>query len=373
MSAGGRGFDVVVADARDAETPVAAARRLAAERRATEPTRYVGLAVLVVFAAVPLAAPSFQAVDLAIKIAIFATLTASYDVLLGYTGIVSFGHAMFFGFGAYAVALALATPGAGYGRLAVGVVAGVLLSLVMSIVIGAFSLRVKAIFFAMVTLAFAEFALILAVQLSGLTGGEDGLNPELPGALRASWSARPLGVAINGRHVAYYAVLVLCAVLFAALARFVRSPFGRTLEAIRDNQLRAEALGIRTFLFQSIASSFASVVAALLGGGYVLWVGYVNPDSVLGVHVMLDILLMVIIGGIGTLWGGIIGATVLLSAQMLLPNLRTLAASVFAGSELAQRLTERWLLYFGILFVLVVFFFPKGVLGTLRDRRAASR
>lgn len=107
-----------------------------------------------------------------------------------------------------------------------------------------------------------------------------------------------------------------------------------------------------------------------------MWVRYVNPESVLGIPVMLDVLLMVIIGGIGTLYGGLIGATVLLGARTLLPNLRGLGASVFAGSDILQRLSERWLLYFGILFVLVVYFFPRGVLGSLREaiarRRAAA-
>jgi branched-chain amino acid transport system permease protein len=158
--------------------------------------------------------------------------------------------------------------------------------------------------------------------------------------------------------------------LFVVMARFVRSPLGRTLQAIRDNELRAEALGLRTFVFQMLASSFGSVAASVLGGCYAVWVRFVNPESVLGIPVMLDLLLMVIIGGIGTLYGGVIGSAFLLTAQALLPNLRGVAATVFAGSELAQRMTDRWLLYFGVLFILVVFFFPKGVLGTLRAARA---
>jgi branched-chain amino acid transport system permease protein len=152
----------------------------------------------------------------------------------------------------------------------------------------------------------------------------------------------------------------------------VASPLGRALQAIRDNELRAEALGIPTFALQIVSSTFASVVAAVVGGCYLMWVRYVNPESVLGVPVMLDVLLMVIIGGIGTLWGSLIGAAVLLTARLLLPDLRGLAV-LLGGSELAQRLTARWLLVFGVLFILVVFFFPKGVLGTaheaLRRRR----
>jgi len=341
-------------------TPVAAARAAARARRWRRPTLWGRLALLAALAAVPLV-PSFQLLDLALKIAVFAALVASYDVLIGYTGIVSFGHAMFFGFGAYGAALAVARfGGPTWGDLGLGLAAAVGVSALISVAIGAFSLRVKAIFFAMITLAFAEFALILAVQLGPLTGGEDGLSPRFPGAL-------------GHRLGAYYAICAVVTVLFAAMSRFVASPLGRVLQAIRDNELRAEALGFRTFVYQSAASCFASVVATVLGGCYAVWVGYVNPESTLGIHIMLDILLMVIIGGIGTLWGGIIGAGFLLTAQAFLPNLRGLGAALLPGSDLAVRLTERWPLYFGILFILVVFFFPKGVVGSLRETLARRR
>jgi branched-chain amino acid transport system permease protein len=337
-------------------------------RRLPEPTMWLRMIALALFALVPPVIPSFQATDLAIKIAIFGALVASYDMVIGYTGIVSFGHAMYFGFGAYAVALAVGRFGAPtYGHLLVGFLAGMVVSALVAVLIGAFSLRVKAIFFAMITLAFAEFAGILAVQWSALTGGEDGLSPRLPGVFAVAYDGGcVLGVPLTGKVVTYYVVLGVCAGFFLVMSRFVASPLGRALQAIRDNALRAEALGIPTFALQIVSSTFASVVAAVVGGCYLMWVRYVNPESVLGVPVMLDVLLMVIIGGIGTLWGSLIGAAVLLTARLLLPDLRGLAVFL-GGSELAQRLTARWLLVFGILFILVVFFFPKGVLGTARE------
>jgi branched-chain amino acid transport system permease protein len=355
-------------------TPVQMRRLGARRRRFRDATLYLRLAVLAAFVIGPVAFSSFQVADLLLKIALFATLVASYDVLIGYTGIVSFGHAMFFGFGAYAVALALGKFGAPtYGHLLVGFAAGMAFAAVIALAIGAFSLRVKALFFAMITLAFAEFALILAVQLSWLTGGEDGLSPKLPGVFAVGFEAgRVLGVAVHGRLITYYTLLAACVVLFLLMSRFVHSPLGRTLQAIRDNELRAEALGYRTFIFQIASSSFASVVAAVLGGLYTMWVRYVNPDSTLGIPIMLDVLLMVIIGGIGTLYGGIIGAAFLLIARTVLPDLRALSSTLFPGAEVLQRLSERWLLYFGILFILVVFFFPKGVLGTFRHRLSRS-
>ena len=355
-------------------TPVEADRRDERARRWRRPTLWLRLGALAFLALVPVAVPSFQATDLAIKIALFGALVASYDVVIGYTGIVSFGHAMFFGFGAYAVALSVGRLGAPtYGHLLLGFAIGVLLSAVVAALIGAFSLRVKLIFFAMITLAFAEFAGILAVQWSALSGGEDGVSPKLPGVFAVAWDGgRVLGVPLTGKMVTYYVVLAVCAALFLVMARFVSSPLGRMLQAIRDNELRAEALGVPTFALQIVSSSFASVVAAVVGGCYVMWVRYVNPESALGVPLMLDVLLMVIIGGIGTLWGGLIGAAVLLTARLLLPDLRGLGA-LLGGSEIAQRLTERWLLVFGVLFVLVVFFFPKGVLGTAREALARRR
>ena len=344
------------------------AREGGTAQRGSDPTVWLRLAALALVAVVPVAIPSFQVTDLAIKVAVFGVLVASYDVVIGYTGIVSFGHAMYFGFGAYAVALCLGRFGAPtYGNLLLGFLVGAIVSALVAGLIGAFSLRVKAIFFAMITLAFAEFAGILAVQWSALTGGEDGLSPKLPGVFAVAYDGgRLLGVPVTGKLVTYYAVLALCTALFLLMARFVASPLGRALQAIRDNELRAEALGVPTFALQIVSSTFASVIAAVAGGAYLMWVRYVNPESALGVPLMLDVLLMVIIGGIGTLWGSLIGAAVLLTARLVLPDLRGLAV-LLGGSEFAQRLTARWLLLFGILFIVVVFFFPKGVLGTARE------
>jgi len=140
------------------------------------------------------------------------------------------------------------------------------------------------------------------------------------------------------------------------------------LQSIRDNSQRAEALGYRVFVYESISITFGCVIAAIAGGLYAMWVGYVNPESSLGVMtIMLDVLLMVIIGGMGTLYGGIIGAAFLKITQTFLPDLQIFAKGFFPGAELLHNILERWLLLFGILFILVVIFFPKGVLGSVRD------
>lgn len=326
--------------------------------------------LLIVLFLVPFIFHSFKTVDLAAKIMIFATLVASFDILLGYTGILSFGHGMFFGFGAYAVAFVLGKYGSPtYTNLVLGIVIGSAASSVLALLVSFLSLRVRTIFFAMITLAIAELAIVLATKLSGLTGGEDGISLRMPGLFASSSNLGGfMGLEITGRVVTYYAVFLTCLGLFMVMLRFIHSPLGRVLQSIRDNAQRAEALGYRVFVYESISITFGCVIAAITGGLYAMWVGYVNPESSLGVMtIMLDVLLMVIIGGMGTLYGGIIGAAFLKITQTFLPDLQSFAKGHFPGAELLHNVLERWLLLFGVLFILVVIFFPKGVLGSVRD------
>ncbi|HEY4890957.1 MAG TPA: branched-chain amino acid ABC transporter permease, partial [Reyranella sp.] len=146
------------------------------------------VAIVVGLAIAPFLFPGAKSLNVAAKICVFIVLAASFDLLLGYTGIVSFAHTMFFGIGAYGVAIALTRLGADWIAVAAGVAAGLLVAIVLAALIGLFSLRVRTIFFAMITLAVASAFAILASQLSDLTGGEDGLNYRLPAALRASFS-----------------------------------------------------------------------------------------------------------------------------------------------------------------------------------------
>jgi branched-chain amino acid transport system permease protein len=220
----------------------------------------------------------------------------------------------------------------------------------------------------MVTLAFMEFTFILSSQLRSITGGDDGISFKLPGILAVDYSlGQFFGIEFSGRVISYYLILLICLVLFLLMLRFVNSPLGRVLQSIRDNEQRSVALGYRTYLFQVIASSFASCVAAVAGGCFAIWVRYVSPDSSLSVSIMLDVLLMVIVGGMGTLYGGIFGAAFLMITRAFLPKLQVLMASLLPGVPLAVRLSERWLFYFGLLFILIVYFFPKGIVGTAQE------
>ena len=145
------------------------------------------VAIFVALALAPFLFPGTRPLDVAAKVCVFVLLVASYDLLLGYTGIVSFAHTMFFGIGGYGVAIALSRMEPGWAAIALGTAAAVALSLVLSFLIGLFSLRVKAIFFAMITLAVASFFAILASQLSDFTGGEDGITFKVPELLRPAY------------------------------------------------------------------------------------------------------------------------------------------------------------------------------------------
>jgi branched-chain amino acid transport system permease protein len=331
---------------------------------------FLRVGVLGILLLVPFLFPSYKAVDLAMKIVIYAVLVASFDIMLGFTGILSFGHGMFFGIGAYCVAFLVSKYGdPTYINLLLGMTMAVLVAAALAVMISFLSLRVKAIFFAMITLAIAELAIVLATKLSGFTGGEDGISMSMPGIFALSFTAGEfLGLDITGRVFTYYFILLSCLGLFILMLRFTHSPLGRVLQAIRDNGQRAEALGYKTFVFQGISITFGCVMAALVGGLYAMWVGYVNPESCLGVFaIMLAVLLMCIIGGMGTLYGGIVGAAFYLITETFLPDLQHLAKDFFPGALFLHNVLERWYLVLGIFFILIVIFFPKGVIGSIRD------
>jgi branched-chain amino acid transport system permease protein len=312
-------------------------------------------ALLVALVLAPFIFPGTRPLNVAAKVAVFILLAASYDLLLGYTGIVSFAHTMFFGIGGYGVGIAMAKLGPSWPSLAAGLAAALVIALVLALVIGALSLRVKAIFFAMITLAVASFFQILASQLSAFTGGEDGLNFRLPELLRS-------------RLVCYYVVLGVSLGLFLLALRVVNSPFGRVLQAVRENDFRAQALGYRTVAYRTVANCLGALLAAAAGALYSLWLRYTGPDTTLSFNIMIDLLLMVVIGGMGTLYGAAIGAALFVVAQNYLQDLMKLGSAATQGVPLLPELLhpDRWLLWLGVLFIVCVYYFPAGIVGRLR-------
>lgn len=324
--------------------------------------------VLVALAVAPFVFPGAKALSVAAKALVFILLVASFDLLLGYTGIVSFAHTMFFGIGAYGVAVASTAMGPGFGSVLVGTLAALLVSLVLSLVVGLFSLRVKAIFFAMITLAVASAFQTLASQLSDVTGGEDGLSFKNPEVLSPSFELQLGGLALDGRLLTYYLIFAAVLLLFLLLLRIVNSPFGRVLQAIRENDFRAEALGFRTVVYRTWSNVLSALFATLAGVLLALWLRYVGPDTTLSFEIMLDILLIVVIGGMGTMYGAVIGAALFVLAQNYLQDLLKLGAGVLEGVPVLSQFVspDRWLLWLGLLFVLSVYHFPSGIVGRLR-------
>jgi branched-chain amino acid transport system permease protein len=346
-------------------------------------SRWLAAALLLVFVGLALAPFVFEgsrALSVAAKICIFIVLVASYDLLLGYTGIVSFAHTMFFGIGAYGVAIASTRLGEGFAAVAIGTLLALATSLLLALVIGLFSLRVKAIFYAMITLAVASAFLTLASQLSDFTGGEDGLTFRNPAWLSPSFEPfeQPvLGLLIDGRILSYYLLFLASTGLFLALLRIVNSPFGRVLQAIRDNDFRAEAIGFRVVAYRTLSNMLAAGFATLAGVLLALWLRYTGPETTLSFEIMLDVLLIVVIGGMGTLYGAVVGSAIFLLAQGYLQALLGLAHGALKSLPQLPAIVgelvspDRWLLWLGLGFVLCVYHFPSGIVGRLRAARGS--
>ena len=332
----------------------------------------IGLAL----ALAPFLFPDVRSQEVAARICVFIVLVASYDLLIGYTGIVSFAHTMFFGLGAYGTAIALKTMGPGFEAIVVGGGIGVVAALVLALLIGLLSLRVKAIFFAMVTLSAASVMMVLASQLSDFTGGEDGITYSIPRLFSPAFellsdsegkAVRVFGVALNGKIALYYFVFISALVLFLAMMRIVASPLGSVLKAIRENELRAEAIGYRVVFYRTTIFCIAAGIAACAGILRAVWLKYTGPDVVLSFDIMIDILLMVVIGGMGTMLGAVVGVVLMTLAQYYLKDLMALGAEATDNLPLVPDLLnpERWLLWLGLGFILLVYFFPSGIVGTV--------
>lgn len=307
--------------------------------------RKVGWVLLILLLALvlPFLTESRATLNLLTNVFIMAIFAMSYDILLGYTGIVSFGHALFFGTGAYVVGLLSKYGQPELTNVFLGLLAAMSLGLVLSLFIGILSLRVQDAYFAMITLAFSELFLIAALKLRAFTGGEDGFSFGVPPILQ-------------DRTTFYYVSLLVLVVVTYLLRTFVSSPAGKVLQAIRENSLRARALGYDVFRYKLLATVVAGVSASLAGALYGLQVRFVS-SSVLSVEKTMDALLMTIIGGSGTLHGAIIGSALVNLAQEWFTRL--------AGG---YGIFERWPLLFGLIYILIVLFFPGGLARLHRAR-----
>ena len=240
--------------------------------------------------------------------------------------------------------------------------------------IGLFSLRVRAIFFAMITLAVASAFAMLASQLSGSPAARTASPSSVPGAAAAGHQlfGRPCSASRSTAACStYYLVFVAAPALFLVLLRIVNSPFGRVLQAIRENEFRAEAIGYRTVVYRTLCQR-ASPRWSRRWPACCSRSGCATPGRTrrCRFEIMLDILLMVVIGGMGTMYGAVVGAALFVLAQNYLQDLMSSASTAAgeAGVPLLPQLLhpDRWLLWLGVLFVASVYFFPTGIVGKLR-------
>ncbi len=277
--------------------------------------------------------------SLASEMLIYAIFALGFDILFGYTGLLSFGHAIFFGIGAYTTGLILK-----YFKmpLLVGLLGGICLSSLIALIIGFLCVRNRGIYFVMVTLAFCQMFYFIALKWTSLTGGDNGLH----GVPRP-----PIGpIHFNSEIRLYYLILFFFVMALFFAYRIVHSPFGRVLQALKNNEDRAKSIGFYTEGFKVISFLISSGFAALAGGLYALHLNFVPLES-LSIFTSGDVVVMSIIGGIGTLYGPIFGA-------MLLVFLKNIISGY----------TEQWNLIMGALFIFSVLTLRKGIFFELKEK-----
>ncbi len=307
--------------------------------RPLDSRRRLLVALLIAAAALlPIAAGDYILI-VTTEVLIFILYAASLHLLVGAGGMISFGHAAYFGLGAYGAALALKQFGL---PMEAALAAGPLLGFAGALLFGWFCVRLSGVYFAMLTLAFAQIAWSIAFQWSEVTGGDNGLIGVWPSA----WAASP-------SHF-YWLTLALVVIGVALLRIIVFSPFGYALRALRDSELRAETIGLSRHHIQWIGFAIAGAFAALAGALYAFLKGSVFPDN-LGIPLSIDGLVMVLIGGVGAVSGGAFGAALY----------KSLSIWVISHTDYSK-------LALGLLIVALVAFFPRGVLGFFEDWRSRS-
>ncbi|GHU62449.1 branched-chain amino acid ABC transporter permease [Clostridia bacterium] len=288
----------------------------------------LALALLAAVLVVPALIGSSYIHSIIITICIYSIFAISYDLLLGYTGIVSFGHTVYFGVAAYVVAFTTVKLHWPF-LAAVGMV--IVVCVAISFIFSLVTLRTKNVYFSMVTMAIGQLFYVMSTKLYAITGGDDGL----PGVKSI----------FPNKTVFYIAAVLILVCVYLFSKRLVNSPAGRVLQGVKENDARIGMLGYNTFKFKSIVIQISGLLAGLAGILYVNLNGIATP-SILNSSMTLQILFMVILGGVGTLHGPVIGAAIMQIASIVLSGF-----------------TTRWMLIFGIGFVVVMLFFPKGVAG----------
>jgi branched-chain amino acid transport system permease protein len=284
--------------------------------------------------------------ELAIRVVILGLAAMALNFLLGFTGVLSFGHAAYFGLGAYGVGMTIkylvqSTP--------LGMLVGVVTGTLAAAVIGALIAKRRGVYFAMVTIAFGQVFYFIAFRWNEVTGGDDGLT---------NWRRQPLDFGFTKLDIMhdvtfYYFVLAVFAVSVAVMALLIRSPFGRTLVAIRENERRARFLGIPVEQHIWLSFVISCFFVSLAGTLYALLSNFTDPRA-LRWDMSGNFVIMAVLGGMRSFWGPLIGAAIFVVLQ-----------------DYVSSQTENWMSFIGVFFMLVVLFFPRGILGIVKRRLSA--
>ncbi len=281
--------------------------------------------------------PHVLYVGLATDIVIWALFAAAFDVLLGYAGLLSFGHAMFWGGASYVTGLLILR---GHWSFVPAVLAGMVAAACMAAIIGAVSIRRQGIYFAMITLAFGQMVYFLANQFGSWTGGEDGLQGVPRPALFGHF-------VLDDDRLLYYITLAIAALSIAFMLRVVTSPFGQVLKAIRENEPRAISLGYGSHVYKFVAFVISAALSGLAGSLFVISHRFTSLNT-LDWHTSGEVVIMTVLGGIGTIFGPLFGAAFYLIINDKLSTLTTSPGLVL-----------------GVIFIIVVSVFRRGVVGEL--------
>ncbi|MGK5074521.1 branched-chain amino acid ABC transporter permease [Janthinobacterium sp. ZB1P44] len=307
----------------------------------------VGYAIALLLA---LAAPFYGYPVFLMKLLCFALFACAFNLLIGYTGLLSFGHAAFFGGAGYVTGYALRTWG---WPTELGLLAGVATGALLGLVIGGLAIRRQGIYFTMITLALAQMVYFLALRLP-FTGGEDGLQGVPRGTLLGT-------IDLANDTVLYYVVLAIFVAGFALIVRTIHSPFGQVLKAIKENEPRAISLGYDVNKYKLVAIVLSASLAALAGATKTLVLGFETlTDVYWGMSGL--VVLMTLVGGMGTLSGPILGAVLIIALENKLGDVGTYLAT-HTGIEWFGTLGESVGMVTGVIFVICVLLFRRGIVG----------
>ncbi|UCB49079.1 MAG: branched-chain amino acid ABC transporter permease [Deltaproteobacteria bacterium] len=285
---------------------------------------------------------------LATQIIIWGLFALGYNVCLGYTGMLSFGHAAYFGVGAYTTGIVLIRL---WENVWFGLLSGLIMGAVTAIILGYLCIKRRGIYFAMLTLAFAQLLYFIAFQWVDLTGGDNGLRniPAVPLTLPG------ISIDIYPPLRFYFFVLFFVVLALLVLNRILQSPFGHVLQAVRENEPRARSCGYETSNVRWLAFILSGTISGLAGGLYALYLHFVGIESLYWIT-SGQVVMITLLGGMGSFIGPFIGAGVFLFLE-----------------DVLSALTANWMIFLGIIFVLCVLFFPSGVWGTIKELATRKR